>query len=134
MTVFFYPKSVILNLEISPRIVYANSAKILNLSASLFQLLLPLFWFTGGGLAEFADPSTGSWTIPVMVVFGIIEIYLYFELVRLGGAVTVSQSNYVSVVMGVVWGMVIFGEPLMALLWAAVALLFISLFLTTRRR
>ena len=69
-----------------------------------------------------------------MVVFGIVEIYLYFELVRLGGAVTVSQSNYVSVVMGVVWGMIIFNEPLMAWIWVAVALLFISLFLTTRRR
>ena len=103
-------------------------------AAAALCLLGPLFWFSGGGLSAFADLSSGSWTILYMVVFGIVEIYLYFELVRLGGAVTVSQSNYVSVVMGVVWGMIIFNEPLMAWLWVAVALLFISLFLTTRRR
>jgi drug/metabolite transporter (DMT)-like permease len=102
--------------------------------AAALCLLLPLFWFNGGELAAFVDLWSGSWTILVMVVFGIIEIYLYFELVRLGGPITVSQSNYVSVVMGVIWGMVILNEPLMTGLWVSVALLFISLFLTTRSR
>ena len=68
-----------------------------------------------------------------MVLFGLVEIYLYFEIVRLAGPVTVSQANYVAVVSGVIWGIIIFSEPINPTLWFAALLLIISLYLTREK-
>ena len=93
-------------------------------------MLLPLFFLSGEDFSSYLNWSAGAWTIPYMVLFGLVEIYLYFEIVRLAGPVTVSQANYVAVVAGVLWGMVIFGEPFMPVLWLAGLLLVVSLYLT----
>lgn len=97
-------------------------------------MLLPLFVLSRENIANYLHWGEGTWPIPFMVLFGLVEIYLYFEIVRLAGPVTVSQANYVAVVAGVIWGMVIFGEPFMPVLWLAGLLLVTSLYLTREKR
>ena len=65
-----------------------------------------------------------------MIAFSTIEIYLYFELVRRAGAVFVSQANYIMVVAGVFWGMLIFSERPTAWLWLSAAILLAALYMT----
>ena len=62
-------------------------------------------------------------------MFAVIEIFLYFEIVRIAGPIFVSQSNYVTVVSGVFWGMVIFAERPGEWIWLSAALLGVSLYL-----
>ncbi len=69
-----------------------------------------------------------------MVVFAVIEIFLYFEIVRLAGPIFVSQANYVTVVTGVFFGMIIFGEPLSRWIILSAGLLGLALYLMAMQR
>ena len=97
-------------------------------------LLTPLFVIFGGGIGTFLDWTSGSWTIPIMAFMALWEIYLYFEVVRLSSAVVVSQANYVTIISGLLWGALIFGETISGLVVVCAALTIAALFLTTERR
>jgi drug/metabolite transporter (DMT)-like permease len=96
-------------------------------------LLTPLFVLFGDGLGEFMNFASGSWTIPLMAFLAMFEIYLYFEIVLLSGALVVSQANYVTIISGLVWGALIFGEKIGALVVLCAGLTVASLFLTTEK-
>ena len=95
-----------------------------------FCILTPIYIYNGDFISPIEDWSRGGWTIAVMVAFSALEIYLYFEIVRLSGAVYVSQANYIMVVAGVIWGMVIFSEQPTAWLWLSATVLIAALYLT----
>ena len=96
-------------------------------------LLTPLFLVFGDRVGVFLDWTSGSWTIPVMAFTALWEIYLYFEVVRLSSAVVVSQANYVTIISGLLWGALIFGETISGLVVICALFTVAALFLTTER-
>lgn len=101
---------------------------------SVFALLLlvPVYLWTGDTGGLFGSFGAGHLAIVVMVVLSVIEIFLYFEIVRFAGPIFVSQASYVTVVTGVFWGMIIFGERPSEWLWMSAALLGLALYFVAR--
>ncbi len=98
-----------------------------GLSAVLF---LPLAFWQGDLSTLLSNWTAGHWAIVLMIVSGILEAYLYFEIVRRAGAIFVSQAGFITVITGVIWGMVIFDETPDSWLWFSAACLLSSLYLT----
>lgn len=71
------------------------------------------------------------WVIGALLSFSALEVWLYFTLLRRGGPVFVSQTGYVSVTSGVIWGAILFGEPLSPWLLASVGLMITALVLVS---
>ena len=78
--------------------------------------------------------NQGHNAILFMAVISLIDIYIYFELIRLKGPIFTSHANYFMVVSGVLWGMVLFAERPSPLMWLSALLLIVSLFLITRSK
>ncbi|MGI9437324.1 MAG: DMT family transporter [Geminicoccaceae bacterium] len=74
--------------------------------------------------------NAGHWTIVFMALSGVLEAYLYFEIVRRAGAVFVSQAGFVTVITGMLFGIAIFGEEPNRWLWLSAGCLICSLYLT----
>lgn len=97
-------------------------------------ILLPIYILKG----DFSELQThidyGYLIIGLMVILAIIEIFLYFEIVRLSGPIFVSQASYVTVFAGVIWGMVIFNESIS--MWVVLSAVFLGLslyFISTKK-
>lgn len=73
-----------------------------------------------------------EWILLLMVLFSTIEIYLYFEIVRLSRAIFVSLANFITVPSGILWGMILFGERHDVWMLFSVAALSVSLALAAR--
>ncbi len=73
--------------------------------------------------------NQGHSAILVMAVIALVDIWLYFELIRIKGPIYTSHANYFMVVSGVFWGMVIFAERPSPLTWLSVLMLMASLYL-----
>ena len=91
-------------------------------------LLVPVYLLHGvaGDLQLPIGP--GHIAVAVMTGFAVIEIYLYFEILRIAGPVFASQTNFVTVVTGVLWAMIIFGERPSQWIWLSAALLGVALY------
>lgn len=98
-------------------------------SSAAAIIVVAIYMASDSSLVAFNPSTPGTWTIAVMALLAIVEIYLYFEIVRLAGAVFVSLASFVSIIAGVLWGMLIFGEQHNAWIWGSVALLSLSIFL-----
>ncbi|MEM7120067.1 MAG: DMT family transporter [Pseudomonadota bacterium] len=96
-------------------------------------IVLPIYLVGDRSVVVLGAWSPGTWTVFVMAALALIEIYLYFEIVRLAGAVFVSLTSFVSIVAGVLWGMILFGEQHNAWIWLAVVLLGLSIFLAREK-
>jgi drug/metabolite transporter (DMT)-like permease len=73
--------------------------------------------------------NQGHSAILFMAVISLVDIYIYFELIRLKGPIYTSHGNYVMVISGVLWGMLIFAERPSSLMWVSALLLMASLYL-----
>jgi drug/metabolite transporter (DMT)-like permease len=78
--------------------------------------------------------NQGHSAILFMAAISLIDIYIYFELIRTRGPIFTSHANYVMVASGVLWGMVIFAERPSSLMWLSVTLLMLSLYLVGKRK
>ncbi|MDH3535623.1 MAG: DMT family transporter [Gammaproteobacteria bacterium] len=78
--------------------------------------------------------NQGHAAILFMAAISLIDIFIYFELIRLKGPIYTSHANYFMVVSGVFWGMVIFSERPSPLMWMSAALLIASLYLIGERK
>jgi drug/metabolite transporter (DMT)-like permease len=76
----------------------------------------------------------GHSAILFMAAISLVDIYIYFELIRIKGPVYTSHANYFMVISGVLWGMVIFAERPSPMMWASAVLLMVSLYLVGRKR
>lgn len=101
------------------------------LCASLLLLGISMFHWPWEDVQSWNE---GHSVIVFMALISLIDIYLYFELIRLKGPVYCSHANYFMVVSGVVWGMVIFAERPSALMWVSASLLIASLYLVGDRK
>ncbi len=99
--------------------------------ASLLLLAFSLFHWQWQDLESW---NAGHGAILAMALISLIDIYLYFELIRIKGPIFTSHANYFMVVSGVAWGMLIFAERPGALMWLSVILLMISLYLVAEHK
>jgi drug/metabolite transporter (DMT)-like permease len=78
--------------------------------------------------------NRGHSAILFMALISLIDIYIYFELIRLKGPIYTSHANYIMVVSGVIWGMLIFDERPSSMMWFSAVLLVASLYLVSKAR
>ncbi|MEO0620373.1 MAG: DMT family transporter [Pseudomonadota bacterium] len=90
-------------------------------------VLLPPYLFSGSWISFGGVWTDGHWAILAFVAVSLVEAFLFFHLVRTSGAVLVSFGNLVSLVAGIFWGVLIFGERLPVSAWIAGALLSVAL-------
>jgi drug/metabolite transporter (DMT)-like permease len=76
--------------------------------------------------------NRGHGAILFMATISLIDIYIYFELIRIKGPIYTSHANYFMVVSGVGWGILIFAERPSSLMWVSAALLIVSLYLVSK--
>ncbi|MEM7426444.1 MAG: DMT family transporter [Pseudomonadota bacterium] len=92
--------------------------------ATTAALMLLPFFLIFGDIPGLGRPwSDGHWGVAVFTLCGVIEVMLFFYLVRHAGAVLVSFGSLVALFAGIGWGMVIFSEQHGFTLWIAVGLL-----------
>ena len=77
--------------------------------------------------------NRGHSAILFMAAISLVDIWIYFELIRIKGPIYTSHANYFMVVSGVLWGMLIFAERPSPLMWVSAALLIVSLHLVSRK-
>jgi drug/metabolite transporter (DMT)-like permease len=68
------------------------------------------------------------------IAINAVFLVLFLEIIRRAGPVFFAQFNYLAVLAGVAWGAVIFGERLSIYVIAAMALMFVGVFLSGYRR
>jgi drug/metabolite transporter (DMT)-like permease len=103
------------------------------------ESVLATFMLIGFSVMNWQGESFEGWNsgytaILVMSVIALVDIYIYFEVVRLRGPIFVSHANYFMVVSGVIWGIVFFSETPSSLLWVSAGFLLISLFLIADKK
>lgn len=91
--------------------------------------MVPVYLVSDGATLPRLSWTGAEWAILLMILFSTVEIYLYFEIVRLSGAVFVSQASFITVPTGVLWGMILFGEQHDSWILFSVLLLALSLIL-----
>ena len=97
-------------------------------------MVLPLYFIAGEPVAfdpTWPEAQTG---IVIFCLVGVVEVVLYFYLVKQTGGVLVSFGSFISLFAGVFWGMLIFDERHGPLIWGAVFLVGLSLILLSRDR
>ena len=94
-------------------------------------LLVPLMLLRGDPLLFDWQWNPGSIAILVFAACGVIEVIMYFWLIKTTGGVLVSFATFVSLFAGIGWGIVLFGERHGHWLWLAVATLVSALTLVS---
>jgi drug/metabolite transporter (DMT)-like permease len=86
---------------------------------------------------DWQDLQAWNWghaAIGLMAAISLVDIYIYFELIRQKGPIYSSHANYFMVVSGVFWGMLLFAERPGPMMWASALLLMASLYLIGYRK
>lgn len=99
--------------------------------ASLLLIAVSMFHWQWQDVQSWNE---GHSVIVFMALISLIDIFIYFELIRLKGPIYCSHANYFMVVSGVIWGMVIFAERPSPLMWISALLLIASLYLIGDRK
>ena len=103
----------------------------LLIGAAIF--LLPVmavtdsWWFFRSGLDD------GGLALIGVTVLYVIFWYLLFEIIHIAGPVFFASYNYISPLAGIGWAILIFEEQHSGWIWAALALMFVSLFLVNKQ-
>ena len=80
-----------------------------------------------------ALPAGGGITATLIAVaINAVFFVLFFEIIRIAGPTFFAQFNYLAVLAGVVWSMLLFGEQPSLYFFVAMILMFIGVFLTAR--
>jgi drug/metabolite transporter (DMT)-like permease len=95
-------------------------------------ILGPLLLINGShDFAALFEPENGV-IVLIFILFSFLEIFLYFEIVRLCGAIFVSQASFVTVITGIAWSVFFFDEEFGSWIWASMLALSASIYLSTR--
>lgn len=97
--------------------------------AGLF-LVVPIYlvWSDIGDVPAFSLDT--YWIVGALLLFSMVEVWLYFLLMRMGGPTYVSQSGYIAVIAGVIWAGIFFGETVTPWLALSIVLSLSALLLT----
>jgi drug/metabolite transporter (DMT)-like permease len=100
--------------------------------ASLFQTAAMLA--TGSFYPLWPPFGPPDWALIGQILISAVAYILFFEVLRLAGAVFFSQVGYIVTLTGLGWGMVAFGERHSGWLYLATGLIFAGLALVNLRR
>ena len=112
--------------------VVAGAAVLLMLCYALGSPL-PFALSPFGAVASSGSWGAGEWAILAFVPVTCLLIFLYFHLLRRSGAVFVSAGSFISLFVGVFWGMALLGEQHSSSIWLAVVLVALALLLINPR-
>ena len=97
-------------------------------------LLLPLTVVTGT-FTWMADPwGDPEWAALIMMLINAPSYTLFLYILQRTGPVFASQTTYVVTVLGVVWGIVLFGEAHSAWFWGALLVMMAGIALVQERK
>ncbi len=91
------------------------------LASDQFQWIVPPF-------------SLGEQALLLHILMATANFYAIFELIRISGPTYMSQSNFIAVGFGVVFGLVLLGERHSLYVWAAIAMVLAGVALVNLRR
>ncbi|MEM7194213.1 MAG: DMT family transporter [Pseudomonadota bacterium] len=91
-------------------------------------MLLPFYLFISEPVS-FVNLGPGHYAVLWYTVAGIIEVLVFFYLIEKTGAVLISFGSIISLLAGIYWGVLLFGESHTASVWLAIGLLAAALLL-----
>jgi drug/metabolite transporter (DMT)-like permease len=94
-------------------------------------IMLPFFFCSGEPLPLIQTWGVGHWALSAFVLVTLIEIFLYFYLLKTVGALYVSMASFLAMFSGIGWGMVLLGETHTPSVWLAVGLVSAALYIVT---
>lgn len=95
-------------------------------------LMLPLMFATGQAWAPPAATTQGNIALLTAIGINVVIWWIFLEIVRNAGPIFFSQSNYLVVLAGLGWGILLFGEEPSPFIWGATALVFIGVGLISK--
>jgi len=95
-------------------------------------LMLPIMALTDNWWTFDATMTDGDWALIGTIVILPIAYVLTFVLIQMLGPVLFSTIGYFGTLMGLGWAALYFGEVPSPWVWAAIAILFLGLFLVNR--
>jgi drug/metabolite transporter (DMT)-like permease len=107
------------------------------MNGALFQLvaaaiILPFAIGAGQFHLPFTAPWRGEAALWFHVLGGIASQFIMFELLRLAGAVFLSQVSYIVTLSGMFWGWLLFAERLSGWVWLAALVIAAGVLMVTR--
>ena len=91
-----------------------------------------VFFFFDNSTIQFVGWSVVELAVTVFVIAGVVESFIYFHLIERSGGVFVSFGNFVAMIAGIAWGILLFSEVHGVFVWFAVIAAMLSLLLATR--
>ena len=85
--------------------------------------MLPFYLLSGEYIDFTGDWRPGHTGLALFVLVSVVEVYIFFYLIRTEGAVLTSFGSFISLFAGVFWGMLIFSERPNQAFWIAVLVL-----------
>jgi len=92
-------------------------------------MALALSLATGNFIAPSTLVSPLGAVVAILATTTVVVNIVFFLLVKHGGGVFTSQKAYVTAIAGVLWGIVLLGETMSPLAWAAILLVLIGMYL-----
>lgn len=93
-------------------------------------IVIPVFLLWGEIGTAPALSFSVYWVVLALLAFSMVEVWLYFVLMRIGGPTYVSQSGYIAVIAGVSWAAYFFGEAVTPWLGLSILLSLTALLVT----
>ena len=90
-------------------------------------MMMPFYFLFSEPVSFTPVGSPGQWGIFWFSIAGVVEVLLFFYLIRNAGPVLVSFGSVISLFAGIAWGIALFGEQHPAIVWLAVLLLAMAL-------
>ena len=103
--------------------LYAAALTVLVMALAFDEFRVPLPPFT-----------VAEWAMISHAVLAGFNFYAIFELIRIAGATYMSQSSFLAVGFGVIFGIAVFGERHSLWIWLAMGLILVGLALVNARR
>ena len=95
-------------------------------------LMLPIMAATDNWWIFDATMTDGDWALIGTIVINAIFMVFALEIIRMVGPVVYSTIGYFGTLIGLGWAALYFGEVPSPWIWAAIAILFLGLFLVNR--
>jgi len=95
-------------------------------------MMLPVMAVTENWWFFDATMTDGDWALIGNIVINAVFFVVMFEIIRMAGPVFFSTYGYFGTLIGLGWAALFFGEVPSSWIWAAIAILFLGLFLVNR--
>ncbi len=92
-------------------------------------IILPVYLLLGEPLRLVSQWHEGHWSVLVFILISLVEIVVYFYLLKTVGALYVSMASFIALFSGLGFGIALLGETHSALVWASVCMVCVALYL-----